>query len=133
METKKYRYVNFCNEIYEDVVFSSFSENLHVDIDIVKEIVACRIDFIGNEEKFYIVDINNLKHISSEAKFYTYNSREGLENVLACAIIATNPSSTLLANILVKTPSEIPFKHFLNKESAVVWIEELKSQSRLSK
>ena len=60
METKKYRYVNFRNEIHEDIVFSFFPENLQIDIDIVKEIVACRIDFTKNKEKFYIIDINNI-------------------------------------------------------------------------
>lgn len=128
METKKYQYVNFSNEIHEDIVFSSFPENLQVNIDVVKEIVASRINFTQNKKKFHIVDINNIKQISSEAKHYAYNSPEGLDNVYACAIIANIPTSTLLANVLIKTPSNIPFKLFTNKDSAISWINELKEQ-----
>lgn len=132
MKSKRYRFVNFSNEIHEDIVFSDFPENLHVDLDIAKEIISCRFDFTKNEEKFFIADINNIKQISSEAKYYTYNSTEGLSNVLACAIIANIPTSILLGNILLKTSAPVPFKLFLSKESAITWINELKAQSRTS-
>jgi hypothetical protein len=52
----------------------------------------------------------------------------GLKNILGAAFIASNPVSTLLANIFTKT-SNIDSKFLRNEKDALSWIVELKRKN----
>lgn len=129
MEVKKYTFVTISKNPGENILFFDFNDNLSIDVDIIKEVIANRHDFANGEDHYLIMDLSNLKHISSEAKNYAYSSEAGLKNILAGAFIATNPVSRLLANVLVKTTVDIPSKMFTDKESALKWILEIKKQN----
>lgn len=128
MEIKKYPFVTCSRETGSDIIFCEYSENLKIDLEIAKELVANRLDFTKNEMHYAIMDISNIKQYSKEAKAYMKSLETGAKNILGGAFIAHSPVSALLANIFIKTVNGVPTKFFFSKKEAIKWIHELKQK-----
>ena len=111
-----------------DVIFAEFSDNLQVDLAKAKEIVASRLALTGNKEHYIIFDLSNVRHVSSDAKEFMQRPDQGLKNILGAAFIASNPVSSLIANIFIKTPKSFQSKFFSSKEEAFKWIMESRQE-----
>ena len=105
-----------------DIVFVEFPDNSKVDLMSAQKIVAGRLDFTKHEKHYLIIDISNVRHVSTEAREFMQHADGGLQNILAAAFIATNPVSSLIANIFIKTPKNFEARFFANKEAAFEWI-----------
>jgi len=125
VKTKKYPLTTFTKEPEGDIIYVEYIKNLKVDLDVAKELVANRLDFAENKPHYLIIDVSNIKQITSEAKTYMQDPTLGLKNILGTAFIASNQVSALIANIFVKTPNIIS-KFFSQKKEALLWIKELK-------
>ena len=124
MRPENHSPVIFFIEQSSDVVFVEFLNNLKVDIAVAKELVADRIRFTKNEKHYFIIDVSNVREITTEAKEFLQHPNMGLKNILGAAFIATNPVAILFANIFIKTQKDFDAKLFSNKEDAFEWLVE---------
>jgi hypothetical protein len=106
------------------IVFVEFDANLQVDLTVARQIVDHRLDFTGSKAHYLIADMSNVRHVTAEAKEFMQSMEGGLKNILAAALIATNPVSALIANIFIKTPVKFPARFFSSKQAASAWIME---------
>jgi hypothetical protein len=128
MKTKDYPLVT-CHQAHAtDVIYSSFRMAVKVDLACAKEIVSNRLEFAEAGKHYLVVDVSNVRGLTSEAKAFLQNPEGGLKDILGAAIIASNPVSALIANIFIKTPKNFPAKFFSNKKEALVWIAEQKQK-----
>jgi hypothetical protein len=128
MTIKKYPLVTCKTEKYSDIIFADFASNLKIDLEVAREIVANRLDFAKNKKHYVILDVSNVRDISTEAKEYMQQPNTGQKNILGIAFIASNPVSTLFANIFIKTQKDFQAKFFSDKEDAFDWIVEKRRQ-----
>ncbi len=124
MNIKIYPLVSFSLE--EGNIVISKIKALNIDIQAAKEMVANRLDFMKGKKHYILIDISNIKLYTSEAKQYMQDPEMGLKNILGAAFIASNPTSTLIANVFIKTKMNFPAKFFSKKVDALKWIKELK-------
>jgi hypothetical protein len=106
----------------DDVILVDFCVNLKVDLSAAKQIVAQRLNFTGNEKHYLVVDVSNVRSVTAEAKKYLQAPDGGLKNILAAALIASNPVAALIANIFAKTRKDFDAKFFHNKQDAFDWV-----------
>jgi hypothetical protein len=128
MKTKSFPLTTFKIEDDEDIVFIEYCPNLKIDLVNANEIVSNRLEFMGNEKHYVIMDATNVKSISKEARIYLLDPTGGTKNILGSAIIASNPVAALLANIIIKSTKNFPSKFFHKKSDAIKWIKELKKK-----
>jgi len=124
MIAEKYPLVVFYSEMSSDIIYAEFPNNLKIDLPVAREIVANRFDLTKGKNHYIIVDVSNVRKITSEAKDYLQRPDAGLKNILGAAFIATNPVSAMIANIFVKTPKDFQAKFFSTKDAAFQWIIE---------
>jgi len=120
------KYSFFKVEKENDIICVEFSKDLKIDEDIASKLVSDRINFTKDLKYYYVIDLSNIKQITPEARHFMQNSQKALANILGVAFIASNPVSTLLANIFVKTEKKFPAKFFNKMTEAIDWIIELK-------
>lgn len=118
----KYSHGIFFLEENTDTIFVEFPTNLNVNLTIAKELVASRLNFTKNKKHYFVIDVSNVRAISTEAKEFLQHPNSGLKNILGAAFIATNPVGVLFANIFIKTQKDFDSKLFSNKEDAFEWI-----------
>lgn len=106
----------------DDVVFVEFTQNLRVDLETAKQIVAARLSFTDNRKHYLVLDMSNVRNVTGDAKKYLQLPEAGLKNILGAAMIASNPVSALISNIFIKTPKNFQAKFFYNKKEAIEWI-----------
>lgn len=128
MKTKSFPLTVFKIEDDEDIVFIEYCPNLKIDLLNANEIVANRLEFMGKQTHYVIMDATNVKSITKEARTYLLDPEGGTKNILGFAIIAGNPVAALLANILIKSTKTFPSKFFHKKADAIKWIQELKKR-----
>jgi hypothetical protein len=129
MTTEKYPLVVCYAEKNSDIVFAEFPHNLRIDLTAAKEIVSNRLDFMKESKHYLIIDVSNVRDISTEAKEYMQQPDAGLKNILGAAFIATNPVSMLIATIFIKTQKDFPARYFTNKEDAFDWIVDCRTKT----
>jgi hypothetical protein len=123
MRTQKYKHVT-CHQLEPNgFLFAEYANNLKVNLDMAKMMVANRLEFTDNKPHYVIIDISNIKEVTAEAKEYMQHPEGGLKNILGAAFIANNPVAEMLANIYVKTPVDFEVRFFREKEEAVSWIK----------
>ena len=122
MITERYPLVDCQKEPDSDIIFAEFPRSLKIDLAAAKEIVANRLDFTKSELHYLVVDLSNVRQVSSEAKEFMQRPDTGLKNLLAAAFVATNPVSAMIANIFIKTPKNFQARFFGNKNDAFDWI-----------
>jgi hypothetical protein len=123
MKMRKYPIIAFTLGT-NNIVFAEFPDLIKIDLPAAIEIVANRLHFTENEKHYLIADVSKVREVAAEAKEFFQKQDGGLKNILAAALIASNPVSALIANIFIKTPKNFPSKFFWNKPDAVRWINE---------
>lgn len=111
------------------ILYAEFTRHIRVDIQKAMEMVWCRLEFTGNSKHYMIADLSKVTEVTGEAKEYLQNPDGGLKNLMAAALIASNPVSALIANIFIKTPKSFPARYFSKKEEALAWILDQKQRS----
>jgi hypothetical protein len=124
MERKKYRYITCSKDNnHKNLLFAEYSPGLAVDLEVAKEIVANRLDFTNGEDHYVVIDLNNIKSVTSEAKEFMQSPEGGLQKILGAAFFANNPVASLIANVYVKTPTNFETRLFSTKQEATAWIQ----------
>lgn len=128
MRIKKYKYVTISAESEDSIIYAEYADNLSVDLPIAKELVNSRLEFTGNKQSYVVIDLSNVKQVTSEAKEYLQRQEGGLKNILGAAFVAKNPVSALIANIFVKTNSGFESRFFSDRTSAAKWLKNYKEK-----
>jgi hypothetical protein len=124
METKKFKDISL-SKYSDQLLFAEHAKNLHVDLQMAREMVSNRIEFTDNKPHYVVIDLSNVKEVTPEAREYMQQQEGGLKNILGAAFFADNLPAELLAKVYVKTPTRFPSGFFQNKEEALSWIHEL--------
>ena len=118
MKVEEYPFIVCRTEKNSDIVFIKFPNQLKIDLAVAREIVATRLKFANEKKHYLILDISNIRQISSKAKAYLQQPDAGLKNILGAVFVATNPVSALIASIFLKTPKQFEARLFSDEEEA---------------
>ncbi|MDH5366323.1 MAG: hypothetical protein OEW67_05005 [Cyclobacteriaceae bacterium] len=107
--------------IKNGILHCYFKKRDRIDINIAKEGVKDRIEFIKKKDYPCLFDISKVNEVSKEARDYLAN--EGNDYVLASALVVNSPVIRVLANffIIVNKPKN-PTKMFNDRKKAVKWL-----------
>lgn len=128
MKTKMYPFCTLSILEDEDTIYIEYCHNLEINLSSAEDIVSSRMDFAPDKKHYLIVDATNVKSVSREAKNYLLDPEYGTKNIIAAAMIAGNPVSSMLANIFIKSSKNFPSRYFAKKSDAIKWINELKNK-----
>jgi hypothetical protein len=113
-------YVYF--EIKNNILFATYKKGLRIDLQIAKEIVQQRLEFMEARELPVIVFDDGVISISKEARDY-FGSEEGNRNLKAGAIIKSTPFAAAISSFfLFVTKPSIPARAFRSERAALKWL-----------
>lgn len=132
MNVKSYRFVTCFMEPDDNILFCNYPENIHIDLQIAKELVVNRLEFTKNKKHYLIMQFSNIADVTYEAMQYMKTPETGQRNILGAAFITTNPYSLAIAKIIAEFPKKVPAKFFDTEENAIIWINQLKEYHKVT-
>lgn len=123
------QYVNL--ELKGDVLFVYYKANTVITVEAAKQVVEDRLKLTNNEATFVVAEVSNIKTSTREAREYLSKKDGGLKGIKAGAFISKQVYSYFILNLFLKiiAPS-VPAKYFMDKESALNWIEEIRLKEK---
>jgi hypothetical protein len=119
-------YVNF--ELHDDLLIGTYKKGLKITLDIAKEIVKTRLEFTDYKPKLTLA--LNQGVISMDKKARDYLSNEGIQGVIAGAIVLDTPFGSFLGNFYLSvTKPKIPLRIFSKKEAALTWLDRFRTKN----
>ena len=112
---------------WKDGIVHGWYKKGTVTLEVAKRIVKDRQEFTKNVPVKMIVRQQGLRGIEREARQYL-SSREGIQGVIAGAIIANSAFESHLANFFINITvirPKIPTKVFRNEADAIEWLKSL--------
>jgi len=74
-----------------------------------------------------LVSDNGIASLNKEAR--DYFASEGIEGIIACALLAKSSFSAFIGNFFIKVTSPaLPIQLFSNKSKALQWLEQFKEK-----
>ncbi len=117
----------------DDIVLWDYSYHLEIDLALAKELVSNRIEYCHGKSIYALIDATNVKSSTKEARDYMNSSEGGLKGILAGAFLSNNVVTTLAVNLFLKIrPPAVPAKFFTNKEDALNWLKNVKTEKENS-
>jgi hypothetical protein len=112
--------------IKDDIIHATFKPNIAITLDAAKQMVADRLEHIGDIKMPLLLDISGLSFIDMEALNY-FMSEEATRNITAGAICYSTQMAEFAANVFMglKKPP-IPTQLFQEKEFALRWLSNFK-------
>lgn len=109
-----------------EILFSDLKKPLNLEVDNCKEIIDLRHQISDNQCQYWCMDYSNLKTANKGS--YEYVEKYGQEYVHALAVVVDTFLTKFNVELFmrVKQP-RVPMKIFSNRESAVKWLLDLKS------
>lgn len=113
-------YVNL--RIEDSILVGTYKKDLHIDLDIAKQIVQCRLAFTRGKKMPSLIISQGVVSMDKPAREYLA-SNEAVEGLAASAIIVNSPFSSLLGNFFLKVnKTKIPVKIFSDIPKAEKWL-----------
>ena len=128
METKELKNKDGKLWIKDDILYSSFRENLVIDLEVAKTFIKMRHDISDGKNQYWCYFAAGVKYYPKEAR--DYSAIHGQEMLHACACVVNSHFTKFLFNAFnrINKPS-IPFKAFRTEKEAVNWLRKLKSEN----
>ena len=121
MEKKVYETELFLCEIIDGVAFFKFKINEALTLENSIKMVKDRLDFFEGKEYPILIELQNVKYASKEARIYM--NTEGLRGMKAGALISESVTAKIFFNLFLSFGNlPIPAKVFINKEDAIKWL-----------
>jgi hypothetical protein len=132
MRKKEFRHITIWEEDqYPDILFNVYSTKLDIDIDIARELIANRFEFVGERKIYALVDFTNVKSVTKEARDYMNSPEGGLNGILGGAFLSNNVVATLFINLYLKISNPtVPAKFFTSKVEALKWLTKIKEEHK---
>lgn len=123
MENNLYENEYVAFEFRNGVLYGKYKSPT-IDLTIAKNATAFRRKITGGEKIPAVADISLVKHVDKATRTY-FSSSEAGKDLLALAVILSNPVTRMMGNFFIKFyQPEYPFKFFTNSSEAMQWIEE---------
>jgi hypothetical protein len=125
-EFKQYQNISFWKE-ENDIVSFKYSPNLEITLSIAVELVKNRLEYTNGKSKFVLVDVNNIKSTTKEAREYMSDVNGGLKGILGGAFVSSNMLTTVIINLFLKiNKPSVPARFFTDREDALIWLKRIK-------
>lgn len=109
--------------IKDNILVGTYKKDLHIDLDIAKQIVCTRLSFTGGNKMPSLILSEGVVSIDKPAREYLA-SDEGVQGLTASAIIVNSPYSSFLGNFFRSvTKTNIPVKQFSAISRAEKWLQ----------
>ncbi|MEQ9438628.1 MAG: hypothetical protein RIG62_06250 [Cyclobacteriaceae bacterium] len=114
-------YVSF--QFHNGILYGKYKVST-IDLATAKIATAFRREITGGKKIPAVADISCVKHVDKSTRSF-FSSEEAGEDLLALAVILSNPVTRMMGNFFLKFyQPEYPFRFFTNLEQATIWIEE---------
>lgn len=122
----KNEYIKFWFE--NGILISRFQEGIELDLVKIKELIRIREEISGGEMQYWLYDITNLKSVSKEVRDYA--DRYGQDYLNGVAVLVNSHITKFMFNTYLKlNKPKVLFQVFANKEKAVEWLLEIKTEN----
>lgn len=119
-------------ESEEGLVILTLKSDL-TDINLIKEMVALRLEVTEKEPYLFLVNMKNTKKFSKEARDYLAGEK-GAERVIAASLVIDSMLTATLANFFLRVNKPmVATKLFTNEEEAIHWLKTLKKSNTTNK
>ena len=117
-------YIHLC--IQDGILIGTYKKNIHINLELAKQIVIDRIAFAGGKIMPSIIRSNGGVSIDRAARQYL-SSAEGTAGLSASAIVANSPFHLFLGNFFTTVnQTKMPVKIFSDMEQAKEWLQQFK-------
>ncbi len=115
-------------EIVDDILHVNYLHGAIITINIAKDIIKQRLDYTGRVPYPLLITGEGIRAMDKESR--DYSSKEGTEGVIAAALLGNSVYAEFFGNFFLRlTKPEIPAKMFTDKEKALHWLEQFKSNA----
>ncbi|MBA0884158.1 DUF7793 family protein [Flavobacterium undicola] len=122
----KNEYIKFWFE--NGILISRFQEGVELDLVKIKELIRIREEISRGEMQYWLYDITNLKSVSKEVRDYA--DRYGQDYLNGVAVLVNSHITKFMFNTYLKlNKPKVLFQVFANKEKAVEWLLEIKTEN----
>jgi hypothetical protein len=121
----------FKMEIRDDILYIYYKRGLRFDLQVSKDFVAKRIQFLAGKQYPAVVIDEGLLSMDKQARDY-FASDEGISGVTAVAFIQKTLFSKMLIDFFLGTSQpNISAKAFSNTDDAVKWLKSLQGSNSI--
>lgn len=110
--------------IKNNILVGTYKKNLHIDLEIAKQIVNTRISFTGGRKMPSLIISKGVTSMDKPAREYLA-SDEAVEGIIAAAIVVDSPFSSFLGNFFLTVyKTRIPVRTFPAIPRAEKWLQQ---------
>ena len=110
--------------IRDHILIGTYRKELHIDLDIARQIVAERIRFTKGKKMAAMILSEGVSTIDKPAREYLA-SEKGTEGLLASAIVVSSPFDFLMGKFFLKVnKARIPSKICYSTSQAEKWLQQ---------
>ncbi|MEM9672080.1 MAG: hypothetical protein AAF992_05765 [Bacteroidota bacterium] len=110
-------------EFRDKILYAKYKVST-IDLNAAKNATKFRMSITNGKKVPAIVDISSVKHVDKATRIF-FSSSEAGRDLLALAVILSNPVTRMMGNFFIKFyQPEYPFKFFTSLNEAVEWIED---------
>lgn len=118
---------NFQIHVQDGIIYTSFSENYEIKLDVAKKLVQWRVEIQGSSTMPLMLDFRNLKSIDKESRDFLAEKSNNIY-ISAAAILVKSEIQRLLGMIFVFYYSvSCPYKVFEDERKALNWLNHFKN------
>ena len=120
-------YVHF--ELQDDLLICTYKKGLKLNLDMAKEIVTARLEFINYQPRLVLVYNQGVVSMDKKARDYL-SSDIGVSGAIAGAIVLDTPFGSFLGNFYLSvTKPKIPLRIFSKTEAALQWLDKFRTKN----
>ena len=120
-------YVHF--ELRDDLLICTYKKGLRLNLDMAKEIVKTRLEFINYKPRLVLVYNQGVVSMDKKARDYL-SSREAVGKIIAGAIVLDSPFGSFLGNFYLSvTKPKMPARIFSKTEDALKWLDKFRTKN----
>ena len=109
--------------IEDGILFGTWADNTHVNLEVAKECVKARLKFQNSISYPALIDMRGVKSASKEAREYMAN--EGAQLITAGALLIDSLLTRTIGNIfLTINKPPVPSKLFTEEQKAIEWLKQ---------
>ena len=115
--------------VEDDIVFVQFKAT-KVDLPTAQALIDHRLENFAGKFSLYIIDINNVKSITREARLL-FASKQAVSHVKASALYSNSIFTNLIANFFLNFNKPlVPIKLFSDINDARVWLSTFNEEGK---
>lgn len=110
--------------IKDHILIGRYEKDLKINLDIAKQIVNSRLSFTRGKKMAAMIIGHGIISMDKAAREFLA-SDEGIQDLIAIAILVDSTYSNFLGNLFLKVnKTKIPVRIFLNTHKAEKWLQQ---------